>query len=426
MKILLIAVGTTGDVLPFIALGAELKKRGHSVTINTHDDFEDLVKYHNLDFELVGGSFKQLAESKEGKAWLESGDNVIKYMSTARKLFKPIFSEWVKVDRIIPGFDAIIAHPFAVYAYHTAEKHKLPFVIVSLIPWFISGAIEPIMVPIVSPFFKSWVNKTLNKLTIQSLWSLFKDLSRAKRRELGLPPTKPDNLWLYLHKIGIPHIHLYSPSLLKEPPDFPAYCRVSGFCFLNLKHDFKPPSSLTDFLAQGKQPVYIGFGSMTGKDPVQLTRMTVEAVKKTKQRAVLLTGWGGMENPPKEKDILIIDSAPHDWLFPRVKALIHHGGIGTTAAGLRAGKPMGIVAFFGDQPFWGRRIHALQVGPKPMVKKDLNVNHLADLIKKVCNNTRYEKNAQRVGEAIRKEQGAKKAADLILAYAKSGKLIKAK
>ncbi|MBN1798651.1 MAG: glycosyltransferase family 1 protein [Spirochaetales bacterium] len=425
MRILLIAVGTTGDVLPFIALGAELNKRGHSVTINTHDDFEELVRSHKLDFKLIGGSFKELAESKEGKAWLESGDNIIKYMSTAKRLFKPIFSEWVKVDKIIPDYDAVVLHPFSAYGYHTAEKHKIPVVVASLIPWFISGGLEPILVPFVSPVFKSWVNKTLNNLTIKSLWSLFKDLSRTRRKELGLAPTKPDNLWFYLHKIAVPHIHLYSSLVLPEPRDLPRYCFVTGFCFINSLNNYTPPPALVNFLSNGKPPVYIGFGSMTGKDPAQLTNMTVEAVKKTKQRAVLLTGWGGMENPPEDKDILIIDSAPHDWLFPKMKAVIHHGGIGTTAAGLRAGKPTGIVAFFGDQPFWGRRVQSLQVGPKPMVKKDLNVNHLASLIKKVCNNPQYKSNAQQVGEAIRKEQGAKKAADIILHFFDSGKLHKA-
>ncbi|MEJ2664596.1 MAG: glycosyltransferase [Spirochaetia bacterium] len=416
MRILMIAVGTTGDVLPFIALGAELKRNGHSVTLTTHIDFKPLVEEYGLSFRLIGGSFKQLAESEEGKAWLESGDNIIKYMATAKKLFKPIFCEWVKVDKTVPEYDAVIAHPFAAYAYHTAEKYGLPFVVVSLIPWFISGEIEPIMVPIVSPFFKSWVNKTLNKLSINGLWSLFKDLSRARRKELGLPPIRPDNLWLYLHKIGIPHIHLYSPSFLGEPSDAPPHCHVSGFCFLNSKHDFTPPASLIRFLEKGTRPVYIGFGSMTGRDPVQLTGMTVEAVKKSGQRAVLLTGWGGMESPPRGKDILIIDSVPHDWLFPRVKAVIHHGGIGTTAAGLCAGKPTGVVAFFGDQPFWGRRVHALGLGPKPLVKNELNVDHLAGLIHEVCNNPLYEENARKLGRTIRHENGPQNAARLILSY----------
>jgi sterol 3beta-glucosyltransferase len=416
MRILMIAVGTMGDVLPFIALGAELKKRGHSVTVLTHADFKDLCAEYGLEFRLIGGSFKELAESSEGKAWLESGDNLIKYMSTAKKLFKPIFSEWVKVDKFIPEYEAVIAHPFAAYGYHTAEKYGLPFVIVSLIPWFVSGEIEPIMVPIVSPVFRAWVNKTLNKLTIQSLWSLFKDLSRGRRKELGLPPTKPDNLWLYLHKIGIPHIHLYSPHFLGKPADSPPHCHVTGFCSLGLKHDYTPPASLTNFLQNGRRPVYIGFGSMTGKDPVQLTDMTVKAVKKAGERAVLLTGWGGMKHPPREKDILIITEAPHNWLFPRVKAVIHHGGIGTTAAGLCAGKPTGIVAFFGDQPFWGRRVFALRLGPKPMVKSELNADHLAALISEVCDNPAYEENARKIGHILRHEHGAQKAADVILSY----------
>jgi sterol 3beta-glucosyltransferase len=422
MKILIIAVGTTGDVLPFIALASEIKKRGHSVTINTHDDFKNLVISFKLHFKLIGGSFKELAESKEGKAWLESGDNIVKYMSTAKKLFKNIFTKWVKVDKIIPEYDAVIAHPFAAYGYHTAEKYNIPFVITSLIPWFISGGFDPILVPFVSPVLKSWINKTLNKLTIKSLWSLFKDLSRARRRELGLQTTKPDNLWLYLHKIAIPHIHLYSSLVLPEPHDLPDHCFITGFCFLNSKYSYSPPDSLLKFLSAGKPPVYIGFGSMTGKDPAQLTNMIVEAVTMTKQRAVLLTGWGGMENPAAEKDILIIHHVPHDWLFPQMKAVIHHGGIGTTASGLRAGKPTGIVAFFGDQPFWGRRVHALGVGPKPMVKKDLNVSHLAELIKKVCNNPQYENNARQLGEAIRKENGPQKAADVILSYFKNRSL----
>ena len=179
---------------------------------------------------------------------------------------------------------------------------NIPVIITSLIPWFISGELEPILVPFVSPVLRSWVNKTLNTLTINSLWSLFKGLSRVRRRELGLNPIKPDNLWLYLHKIAIPHIHLYSPLILPEPHDLPKNCFVTGFCFLNTKNNYKPPAALVKFLSNGKPPVYIGFGSMTGKDPAQLTNMIVNAVKHTKQRAVLLTGWGGMENPTAEKD----------------------------------------------------------------------------------------------------------------------------
>jgi sterol 3beta-glucosyltransferase len=416
MKILLLAVGTTGDVLPFIAIGDQLKKMGHDVTINTHADYKDLVTSFGLKFHLIGGSFKELAGTKEGKAWLESGDNLIKYMSTATKLFKPIFAEWVKVDKILPEFDAAVCHPFAAYSYNTAERYNIPFIIASLIPWFFSGEIEPILVPFVSPLFTSWCNKTLNLLTIKILWSLFKDLNRARRKELGLKPIRPDNLWLYLQKIAVPHLNLYSPHVIPEPKDIPDYCFVTGFCFLDSKSSYTPPPYLVDFLANGEPPIYIGFGSMTGKEPAQLTDMIVHAVRKAKKRAILLTGWGGMKEPTAGKDILIIKSVPHEWLFPRVKAVIHHGGVGTTAAGLRAGKPTGIVAFFGDQPFWGRRVQALKVGPKPMVKNDLNAEHLALLIQKVCSNSLYEKNAQKLGQAIRQENGIEKATQLIQTY----------
>jgi sterol 3beta-glucosyltransferase len=171
---------------------------------------------------------------------------------------------------------------------------------------------------------------------------------------------------------------------------------------------WQPPAALDAFLESGPAPVYIGFGSMGSRDPEQTAKLVLEAVKKTGQRAILQSGWGGLKADQLPNDVHLIGQTPHHWLFPKMAAVVHHGGAGTTAAGLRAGVPTTLIPFFGDQPFWGERVARLGVGTKPIPRKQLTSDNLAQAIQTSTQNSSIRQAATRIGEKIRAEDGIAK------------------
>lgn len=119
---------------------------------------------------------------------------------------------------------------------------------------------------------------------------------------------------------------------------------------------------------------------MAGRDPERLGALVLDALLRSGCRGIVATGWGGMKPQALPEQVFALSEAPHEWLFPRVAAVVHHGGAGTTAAGLRAGKPSVICPFFADQPFWGRQVHRLGAGPEPIAQKRLTSERLAQAI----------------------------------------------
>jgi sterol 3beta-glucosyltransferase len=177
-----------------------------------------------------------------------------------------------------------------------------------------------------------------------------------------------------------------------------------------------PPPELTAFLEAGDPPVYIGFGSMAGRRPQELASLAIEALAHSGQRGLLLTGWGGLRPESVPANVLVVPSAPHSWLFPRMAAVVHHGGAGTTAEGLRAGVPTVVVPFVLDQPFWGARIKALGLGPQPIPRKSLTAERLADAITVAVTDAGIRQRAQAVGLAVRGEDGVGGAVELVRRY----------
>ena len=205
---------------------------------------------------------------------------------------------------------------------------------------------------------------------------------------------------------GVDNLICRSPALIPKPKDWGHHISISGFYFLSLASSFSPEPDLAAFLAAGTPPVYIGFGSIVVDDPNAMTNLIFEAVKRTGQRALVSKGWGGFGADALEipDGVFMLGNVPHDWLFKHVSCVVHHGGAGTTAAGIALGKPTVIVPFFGDQPFWGAMVARAGAGPSPIPSKQLTADKLAAAILEALKPTTLQR-AQGLGAQIVSEKG---------------------
>jgi sterol 3beta-glucosyltransferase len=208
-------------------------------------------------------------------------------------------------------------------------------------------------------------------------------------------------------------LQAFSRHVVPRPSDWPDSAVVTGYWFLDEGVDWTPPRELADFLDAGPPPVFVGFGSMAGRDPARTARTVLAAVARSGQRALIVSGWGGLRVDEPPPGVFVAESVPYDWLLPRVAAVVHHGGAGTTAAGLRAGKPTVVCPFVADQPFWGARVAALGVGPRPIPQRRLGEAELAAAILEAVGDAGMRDRAERLGAQIRAEDGVAAAVEVI-------------
>jgi sterol 3beta-glucosyltransferase len=216
----------------------------------------------------------------------------------------------------------------------------------------------------------------------------------------------------------VPVLLSFSPNVVPPPPDWPESVQVTGYWFLDEGRTWQPPSCLLEFLAAGSPPVFIGFGSMAGRNPTKTARVVLDALAQSGQRGLIVTGWGGLSIPNPPPEVHVTEFVPYDWLLPRVAAVVHHGGAGTTAAGLRAGNPTLICPFVADQPFWGRRVEELGVGPSPIPQRKLTADNLARAMREAVTNTQMQERAAMLGAKIQAEDGLGNAMAFIEEYAR--------
>ena len=255
------------------------------------------------------------------------------------------------------------------------------------------------------------INRLSGHVMLQVIWQWYRPFVNEFRQGLGLPPFSGSSFYHTLSTT--PLLGAYSPRVIPRPQDWPPSAHVTGYWLPEVQAEWQPPAELAAFLEAGDPPVYIGFGSMTGQNPQQSAALALEALRMSEQRGLLLTGWGGMETLSVPESVFVLDAAPHNWLFPRMMAVVHHGGAGTTAEALRAGVPQVIVPFIVDQPFWGKRIRDLGVAPKPIPRKKLTAAKLAEAIDTVVNKSRMRNRAASLGKDIRSEGGVGMAVHLI-------------
>ncbi|KAL2957286.1 hypothetical protein AAZX31_18G137400 [Glycine max] len=405
LNIVMLIVGTRGDVQPFIAIGKRMQDYGHRVRLATHSNFKEFVLTAGLEFYPLGGDPKVLADMVKNKGFLPSGPSEIPIQ---RNQMKEIINSLLPackepdIDSGVPfKADAIIANPPAYGHTHVAEALKIPIHIFFTMPWTPTTEFPHPLSRV-----KQQAGYRLSYQIVDSLiWLGIRDMiNDLRKKKLKLRPVT------YLSgsqgsETDVPHAYIWSPHLVPKPKDWGPKIDVVGFCFLDLALNYEPPESLVKWLEEGDKPIYIGFGSLPVQEPKKMTQIIVDALEITGQRGIINKGWGGLGNLAEPKDsIYLLDNCPHDWLFLRCKAVVHHGGAGTTAAGLKAACPTTIVPFFGDQPFWGERVHARGVGPPPIPVDEFSLPKLVDAIKLMLD-PKVKERAIELAKAMENEDG---------------------
>ncbi|CAA3032435.1 sterol 3-beta-glucosyltransferase UGT80A2-like [Olea europaea subsp. europaea] len=382
LQIVMLIVGTRGDVQPFVAIGKRLQEYGHRVRLATHSNFEEFVLSAGLEFYPLGGDPKVLAAYMvKNKGFLPSGPSEIQIQRhQIKEIIFSLLPACVDPDPITEvsfSVDAIIANPPAYGHTHVAEALKVPLHIFFTMPWTPTNEFPHPLSRV-----KQQVGYRISYQIVDSLiWLGIRDMiNEFRKKKLKLRPVT------YLsgsnNSPDVPYGYIWSPHLVPKPKDWGPKIDVVGFCFLDLASNYVPPDSLVKWLEAGKEPIYIGFGSLPVEEPEKMTQIIVKALENTGQRGIINKGWGGLGNLAEQKDfIYLLDNCPHDWLFARCAAVVHHGGAGTTAAGLKAACPTTVVPFFGDQPFWGEQVHARGVGPSPIPVDEFSLEKLVAAIR---------------------------------------------
>ncbi len=407
MRITMLSVGSTGDVRPYVLLGRELQARGHRVTISAFPRFRDMAEDAGLSFFPIRGSAESMMSSI-----MAPDTNAFTYLPRLWKGVKDAAPQMLSdMTESCRGADAMVCNFFGSVYYSIAEKYDIPCIQSHLFPMDPTGDF-PIS-SVRNQRMGSLINRSSYRLGYFVIGKVEKHILGAWRRENSLmerkPGTRPD------YRVGshtIPVIYALSTSLVPRPADWDPRIHISGFWFDESPVSYQPSPELAEFLSNGSRPIYIGFGSMNTGNMNKLISISLRSIHAAGLRAVFVTGWNDRELK-STGSVFFTDNVPHDWLFPRVSAVVHHSGAGTTAAGLRYGRPTLAIPFAGDQSFWAHQVWRAGCGPKPIPRDSLSVRKMTDALLELNSNGSYSEAAQRIGCRMAEEHGVRSAADMI-------------
>lgn len=420
-RIRLISVGSRGDLQPYLAILLDLQQRGHQVSLIGSVNFQAMAEAHGLSFVPLPGYFTSLLSSKAGLALMQG--------KPVRLISDALLVELLETAHAaMQGTDLLLVTPLCLWGYHLAEAAGCPLVVLSPVPIMATGDFPFLGFP-ASPAshnggstrqrLRRWLNRSSYRLVSLLKWRQDARVIQAFRRDrLGLEPLPwggaQSRRMPPAHLGDPPVLHLISPEVLPRPADWKASASLTGFCFHETRTaagsiqptPYSPDRKLSTFLESGPAPFYAGFGSMVTRDPDVLAAAVVEAAQQAGVRLILSPGWGRVvPRAALPADVFVLEECPHSWLFPRVQAAIHHGGAGTTATTLRHGIPSTVVAFFADQPAWGRTLEQLGVSPATHRLSTLRAEELAASIRALAGEPRFRQRAQELQQLLAREDG---------------------
>ena len=410
MRISILTYGSRGDVQPFLPLSLRLMEAGHFVKLAAPRRFKSLVEEHGIEFVSLAGDPEELSRRMN-----DAGHNFLKLLNELTNHAIEIGADvWRQTEDACKDADLIL-HTFAhvVGAHTLARERNIPDIHVQGFPMFTPTGDYP---NVTLPDLRARpLNRLTHTLSARITWWTARIGFERVRRRAGFP--RRSLYWPFEDNPARPRTPVlcaWSPSVLPASEDWPPHVHITGYYFFRPEHSYQPPAELLSFLGDREAPVCITFGSMVNRDRDRIDRIVRESLKQTGNRGIILSGWSGIENPSSD-DLLYLRAGSHDWLLPRCKLVVHHGGAGTTAAGLRAGIPNVVVPFMADQLFWGSRVHAIGAGPKPILVRNLSVEKLSRSMVEAEKES-VRKGAQEIGRQISSEDGTGEAVKWIETY----------
>lgn len=399
MRVVIMAVGSYGDVAPYTGLAAAISKAGHSVAIATHVPYEAAVTKVGMEFQPLPMDPREVISGERGRRAGRSSPLALRHSISMIADHQSELGQGMVVAA--QGADFLLLSPMAWLGWHVAQGLGLPSAGAYLQPWTPTEAFPPAAMTTRS--LGAWGNKRAAIFLRAAGQRPARKVINDLRAQLGIGPITPAASFAEMENSGWPIFYGYSPAVLPRPFDWPVSDRVVGYWWPETDRHWSPSAELLNFLSEGPPPVYLGFGSMRLNDPRSLGRTLTAAARTAGVRALVQSTDGQM--CLDGGDVLEVGSIPHAWLFPRTAAVVHHCGAGTTAAGLRAGVPTVPVPVMLDQPFWAHRLHQLGVASEPLPFNRLATEPLAERIAVAVRDEAMRAKADRLAKIIRGEDG---------------------
>lgn len=421
MKVVLLTVGPLGALRPLLALAVGLRQAGHEPVLGSHENYKEMVEQEGVTFSPIAPDSAGLASDRSRDSQFSAAGNPLRYFKALRieagELKKAALDVFDRSLDLCRGADLILYHAHMHVASAIAEHLGIPGIQAYNTPVTPTSEFPSYVRLRHSQGSSACSNRCSFLMRDLVTWLPYRGTINQWRRDaLALPPLGLAGPYRELDRQHCPLLYSISPSMLGRPGDWPDWVHLTGYWQLEEQAHFQPPEDLLRFLDEGPAPICIGFGSMRYGDAEAMTRLVVAAVEQTGQRAILLSGWQGLEETPLPATILMCKTIPHHWLFERVTASVNAGGIGTLTAALRAGLPSLVVPFGGDNLFWGWQAARLGVGPQAIPVKKLSSGLLAERLGDLVNNPAYRSAAQRISQSMKAENGVATAVELVEKY----------
>ncbi|WP_018654038.1 glycosyltransferase [Actinomadura flavalba] len=406
--VVILAAGSRGDIQPCVALGKALRERGDTVRLVASARYAGLAEAAGLELAPLTADPTEILNSDAGQELLAGGRNPVTFLGGFRRILGPLAERLLgECLDACKGADLVLGPTLALLPGHLAEHLNVPWALIHFQPSQPTGAFPHPFTP-QARMLGARANRASFAAVDQIAWQLARPFINPWRRDvLNLAPLPLRGPMRAVRADGVPVLACFSETVVPRPPDWPPNVHLTGYWTLD-EPGYTPSPDLAAFLEAGPPPVYVGFGSMIPKDP-GLTDLTVRAAL----RVAGLRGIVQGDPATSDDDILAVNDVPHTWLFPRTAAVVHHGGAGTTAAGLRAGVPSVVVPFFGDQPYWAERVNALGAGTAPLPFRSLTVPALAARLRTATTDPALTTRAATLGTRLRTENGTAQAAALL-------------
>ena len=412
--ITIIALGSRGDVQPALALAWGLRRSGHTVRVATHASQEFFVVRQGFEFRLIRPDLGAMLQEQRVRDSMERGnvDMIVSFCRIMRELRGELDDMANDMLAACRGSHALVfPKVYGSAGYYIAKELGIPSIAMALQPADPTGDFATLALPPAINLGRR-LNAFSHAVAINALaWQPFRAAAQRMMRE-HFPDRRIPALGPYqaMRAEQTPTLYAFSEHVVPKPSDWDSFRHVTGYWWLD-NDTWTPPDELTRFLGGGPPPVYVGFGSMPALSP-RIGALVLDALRMSGQRAVLGGRWNGLTDGAGE-DMLMVNDVPHAWLFPRMAAVVHHSGAGTTAATLRAGRPSINVPFFLDQPYWAHRVQSLGVGPAPIPMRQLNAERLGGAIRATIEDSPMRERCVELAGRLARDRGVDSAVDVI-------------